>query len=82
MVVEIEGVPLHLAHPDEIPIRWVGQEEVMRQLLAAWMVIAPQDLPMIPRLSCRASRRPGSLGAVRRGLTHRPSTVRPRSRQG
>ncbi len=50
MVVEIEGVPLHLAHPDEIPVRWVGQEEVMRQLLAAWLVVDPQDLPMNPRL--------------------------------
>ncbi len=50
MVVEIEGVPLHLAHPDELSIAWVGQEEVMRQLLAAWLVIDPQDLPMNPRL--------------------------------
>jgi MoxR-like ATPase len=50
MVAEIEGVPLHLAHPDEIPIRWVGQEEVMRQLLAAWLVVDAQDLPMNPRL--------------------------------
>ena len=50
MVVEIEGVPLHLAHPDELSITWVGQEEVMRQLLAAWLVIDAQDLPMNPRL--------------------------------
>jgi len=50
MVVEVEGVTLHLAHPDEIPVRCVGQEEVMRQLLAAWLVVAPQDLPMNPRL--------------------------------
>src|SRR5574341_898999 len=50
MVVEIEGVPLHLAHPDEIPIKWVGQEELMRQLLAAWMVVDERDLPMNPRL--------------------------------
>ncbi len=50
MVIDIEGVPLHLAHPDEIPVNWVGQEEVMRQLLAAWLVIHPQDLPMNPRL--------------------------------
>lgn len=50
MVVEIDGVPLHLAHPDEIPVRWVGQEEVMRQLLAAWLVVGPQDMPMTPRL--------------------------------
>ncbi len=50
MVVEIEGVRLHLAHPDEIPVRWVGQGECMRQLLAAWLVIGPDDLPMNPRL--------------------------------
>src|SRR5271165_4205948 len=50
MVVEIEGVPLHLAHPDELAVTWVGQEETMRQLLAAWLVIDARDLPMNPRL--------------------------------
>ena len=50
MTVDIEGVTLHLAHPDELPVRWVGQEELMRQLLAAWMVLHDQDLPMNPRL--------------------------------
>jgi MoxR-like ATPase len=50
MVVDLEGVSLHLAHPDEIQVAWVGQEEVMRQLLAAWFVIDDRDLPMNPRL--------------------------------
>src|ERR1700690_4191613 len=50
MTVEIEGITFHLAHPDEIPVRWVGQEELMRQLLAAWMVVTEQDVPMNPRL--------------------------------
>ncbi len=50
MVVEIEGVALHLAHPDELPGRWVGQEEPLRQLLAAWLMVDPRDLPMNPRL--------------------------------
>src|SRR6202161_4691281 len=50
MTVEIEGVTLHLAHPDELPVRWVGQEELMRQLLAAWMVVTEADIPMSPRL--------------------------------
>src|SRR5947208_7065869 len=50
MTVDIEGITLHLAHPDELPVRWVGQEELMRQLLAAWMVINEHDLPMNPRL--------------------------------
>jgi len=50
MTVEIDGVILHLAHPDDLPIRWVGQEEMMRQLLAAWLVVNDQDIPMSPRL--------------------------------
>lgn len=50
MVVDIEGVELHLAHPDEMPVRWVGQEDVMRQLLAAWLVVDGADQPMNPRL--------------------------------
>src|ERR1700751_1588470 len=50
MIVEIEGISLHLPHPDELPVNWVGQEETMRQLLAAWLVIDSQDLPMNPRL--------------------------------
>src|SRR5262245_64310471 len=50
MTVEIDGVSLHLAHPDELPVKWVGQDELMRQLLAAWMVVNQHDLPMNPRL--------------------------------
>jgi MoxR-like ATPase len=46
----IEDVTLHLAHPDEIPIRWVGQPDIMRQLLAAWMLVEERDVPMNPRL--------------------------------
>src|ERR1700753_4491010 len=50
MTAEIEGVTLHLSHPDELTAKWVGQEELIRQLLAAWMVVNEQDLPMNPRL--------------------------------
>ncbi|MEP6716805.1 MAG: MoxR family ATPase [Terriglobia bacterium] len=50
MKVELDGVTLHLAHPDELTVRWVGQEELMRQLLAAWMVVTEADIPMSPRL--------------------------------
>jgi MoxR-like ATPase len=48
--IAIEGVTLHLAHPDELPVRWVGQKELMRELLAAWLVVEERDLPMNPRL--------------------------------
>lgn len=50
MTVILDGITLHLAHPDEINVRWVGQDESLRQLLAAWLVIHDADLPMNPRL--------------------------------
>ena len=50
MKISIDGIELHLAHPDELNITWVGQEEAMRQLMAAWMVIDDRDVPMNPRL--------------------------------
>jgi MoxR-like ATPase len=48
--VIIEDTVLHLAHPDELNLTWVGQEELMAQILAAWMLVAEQDLPLNPRL--------------------------------
>jgi len=48
--VQISGVTLYLAHADELGVRWVGQRETMKQLLAAWSVIDEKDLPMNPRL--------------------------------
>src|SRR6266849_3137717 len=50
MLVEIEGVTLHLANPDELTVAWVGQEEVMRQLLAAGLGLESQGVPIDPRL--------------------------------
>src|SRR6201989_337713 len=50
MKVTVEGIELHLAHPDELNVSWVGQEEAIRQLIAAWMLINERDVPMNPRL--------------------------------
>jgi MoxR-like ATPase len=50
LTVTLEGVTIHLAHPDELPIQWVGQEDTLRQLLAAWSLADPRDVPMNPRL--------------------------------
>lgn len=50
MKVALEGIEVQLAHPDELEVTWVGQEEAMRQLMAAWMVIDQRDVPMNPRL--------------------------------
>lgn len=46
----LDGVEVALAPPDLIRGEWVGQEELVRQVLAAWMVISPTDLPLNPRL--------------------------------
>ena len=48
--VVIDGVTLHLAHPDQLPVQWVGRDELLLQVLAAWMVLDPRDLPLHPRL--------------------------------
>ena len=49
-VVTLDGVELHLAHPDEFTPHWVGQQELVKQLTAAWLVVDAADLPLNPRL--------------------------------
>ena len=46
----IDGITLSLAGSVELPLKWVGQDELLRQLLAAWMVIDERDIPFNPRL--------------------------------
>ena len=48
--VTIDGVVLHMSHPEELPLAWVGQQELMDQMMAAWMVLDEADLPLNPRL--------------------------------
>mgnify|MGYP001206657111 CR=1 FL=1 len=48
--VEIQGVRLRLSRPDELPLQWVGQQELMLQLVAAWSILDPRDTPLNPRL--------------------------------
>ena len=46
----IDDISLTLASPVDLPLKWVGQEELLTQLLAAWMVIDERDIPFNPRL--------------------------------
>ena len=48
--VLIDGVELQLTQPDEVPMVWVGQEELVTQVIAAWLVLGDEDLPLNPRL--------------------------------
>src|SRR5438309_9570255 len=49
-VVEVGGVALHLSAPDTTEQGWIGQDEVLKQLLACWLVVDPSDRPLSPRL--------------------------------
>lgn len=46
----IDGITLHLGTPDASEGEWIGQREVLRQLLACWLVVDARDLPLTPRL--------------------------------
>jgi len=46
----IDGVALHLGTPVVETPPWIGQREVLIQLLAAWTRIEETDLPLNPRL--------------------------------
>lgn len=48
--ITIQGIELALACPDELSYHWIGQHDVMEQLLAAWLVIDDKDIPLSPRL--------------------------------
>jgi len=48
--VTIDGVTLYLSRPDELPMDWVGQQELVTQIMAAWLVMGSGDFPLNPRL--------------------------------
>ena len=48
--IDIQGVEIALSLPDQLNFAWIGQQDVMDQLLAAWLVIDENDIPLNPRL--------------------------------
>ncbi len=48
--ISIQGIEIALGFPDEMPFQWIGQRDVLDQLLAAWLVISKEDIPLNPRL--------------------------------
>ncbi len=48
--VAIDGVSLSLSPPVTQSQEWIGQTDVLKQLLACWLVVHEQDLPLSPRL--------------------------------
>jgi MoxR-like ATPase len=47
---EIGGVTLKLAQPYNADTQWIGQQEILMQLLACWITVDQADLPLTPRL--------------------------------
>jgi midasin (ATPase involved in ribosome maturation) len=48
--VEISGVELHLSPPTEVNLDWVGNEDLINQMKAAWLIVDEEDLPLTPRI--------------------------------
>lgn len=48
--ITLDGVQISLGFPDQISAEWIGQRDVLDQLLASWLVIDEKDLPLNPRL--------------------------------
>lgn len=46
----IQGVEIALGFPDEFAFSWIGQQDVLEQLLASWLVVDKDDIPLNPRL--------------------------------
>jgi DNA polymerase III delta prime subunit len=49
--VVVDGVTVRLAQPIATAQEWIGERDILKQLLACWLVIDPKDLPLSPRLT-------------------------------
>jgi len=48
--VSISGVELKLSEPADVDMEWVGNEDLINELKAAWMIVDEADLPLNPRI--------------------------------
>lgn len=48
--ITLQGIEIALGLPNEFNFEWIGQQDVLEQLLAAWLVIDENDIPLNPRL--------------------------------
>ncbi|TKB71003.1 MAG: ATPase [Nitrospira sp.] len=47
----IDGVTLRLAPTLASSLEWIGEKDILRQLLACWLMVDPRDLPLSPRIT-------------------------------
>ena len=48
--VRVQDIDLNLAYHDDLDMKWVGNDRVRDQLIASWLVVDAQDIPLNPRL--------------------------------
>jgi MoxR-like ATPase len=49
--VVVDGVTLRLAQPMDSCQEWIGEREILKQLLACWLMVDEKDLPLSPRIT-------------------------------
>ncbi|MDP6711899.1 MAG: AAA family ATPase [Nitrospinaceae bacterium] len=47
----IGGITLALSYADTTQPEWIGQSEILKQVLACWLVVSEKDLPLAPRIT-------------------------------
>jgi len=47
----IDGVTLNLSKPDSTQPTWIGQDEILKQIHACWLVISDKDHPLSPKIT-------------------------------
>jgi len=48
--ITLQGIEVALGFPDVFNFQWIGQQDVLDQLLASWLVVDAEDIPLNPRL--------------------------------
>ena len=47
---QVKNINLHLSQPHKLSSNWIGQSEILKQVLACWLVVDSSDMPLTPRL--------------------------------
>jgi MoxR-like ATPase len=48
--LQVDQVSLRAARPLPLKQEWIGEEDILRQLLACWVVVDERDVPLSPRI--------------------------------
>ncbi len=70
--IKIDNISLSLAHCDELNLRWIGQPDMLYQLLACWHVEQADDYPLNPRLTGKPGVGKTTLAYTAASMLNRP----------